>query len=123
MRLAIDDVTKATSDTNKNERMGALLTKMKVIFAIDVFLYLVAFSAVFKVLVTGESYFGSDHGVITRLILFILGFGFGLSLEALALYIHYKELSGVKLTDAEKAVSEGVFDVRSARTLQSNLKH
>ncbi|GMI52659.1 hypothetical protein ScalyP_jg293, partial [Parmales sp. scaly parma] len=77
MRLAIKDVSKATSDTSKQERMDALLTKMKVIYAIDVFLYLVVVVAVIKALVTGETFFGSDHGVIMRLLLFTLGMGLG----------------------------------------------
>ena len=123
MRLAIKDVTISTSDTSKQERMDALLTKMKVIYAIDVLLYLVTVAVVIKALVTNETYFGSDQGVIMRLLLFILGMGVGVTLETLALYIHYKELFGMELTDAQKAVSERVFDVSSTGTRQPNLKH
>ncbi|GMI33014.1 hypothetical protein TeGR_g7703 [Tetraparma gracilis] len=110
MRLAIEDVSKATSDTKKKEKMDALLTKMKVIYAIDVFLYLVVLATNIKAVVTNETFFGSNQNIIMRLLLFILGMGMGVTLETLALYIHYKELNGMGLTDAQKAVSERVFD-------------
>lgn len=114
MRLAIEDVSKATSDTSKQAKMGALKKKMTIVYAIDVFLYIVVVAAVFKMLFTGESTFsvitGTPHGTETRLVLFIFGMGLGVTLEALALYIHFKELKGIALTDAQKAVSESVFD-------------
>lgn len=144
MRLAIEDVSAATTDTSKKEKMGALLLQMKVIYAIDVCLYLFVFAAVIKALVRGETMFGSDHDAVARLLLFILGLGMGITLETLALYgelhqpqshkvapsysrlslspppsrryIHYKELSRMELTDSQKAVSEAVFDVRSTTT-------
>ena len=127
MRLAIEDVSKATSDTSKQKRMNALLTKMKVIYAIDVFLYLVVLVAVIKAVVTGETSFGSDLGsdniVVGRLGIFFLGMGLGVTLETLALYVRYKELHGMELTDAQKAASERVFDVRSTATRRPNLEH
>lgn len=116
MRLAIEDVSKATSDTKKKEKMDALLTKMKVIYAIDVVLYLVVLATNIKAVVTNETFFGSNQNIVMRLLLFILGMGMGVTLETLALYIHYKELNGMGLTDAQKAVSERVFDVRSPGT-------
>jgi hypothetical protein len=120
MRLAVEDVSKATSDTSKQAKMGALKTKMKAIFAIDVFLLLVVVTAVFKMLFTGRSNFsaitGTEHGPVTRLVLFNVGMGLGVTLEMLALYIHYKEPRGTELTDAQKAVSERVFDDIVRRT-------
>ena len=124
MRLAIEDVSKATSDTSKQEKNKALLTKMIVIYAIDVFLLLVVVASIFKAVITGESSFGSDHDVKTRVLVFICAIGpFGVTLETLALYIHYKELRGMELTEAQKAVSERVFDVSFEETRQPNLKH
>ena len=120
MRLAIEDVSKATSDTSKQKRMNALLTKMKVIYAIDVFLYLVVLVAFIKAVVTGETSLGY-FTVVGRLVIFFLGMGLGVALETLALYVRYKELRGMELTDAQKAASERVFDVRSTATRRPNL--
>ena len=122
MRLAIEDVSKATSDTSKQKRMNALLTKMKVIYAIDVFLYLVVLVAFIKAVVTGETSLGY-FTVVGRLVIFFLGMGLGVALETLALYVRYKELRGMELTDAQKAASERVFDVRSTAIRRPNLKH
>ena len=151
MRLAIEDVSKATSDPFKQKRKNALLTKMYVIYAIDVFFYLVVLVAVTKAVVTGEWAFSSDSNnddpegynddddpegsennsvhvplkelyiVLRRLGIFFFGMGLGVTLEALALYVHYKELRGMELTDAQKAASERVFDVRSTATRRPNL--
>jgi len=124
MRLAIQDVSKATSDTSKQDRMKTLLTRMKVVFAIDLFLFLSVVSTVFKYVITGESYYGSDHGEITRVVIFISGMGVcGVTLETLALYIRYKELRGIELTEAQKSVSESVFDVSFEGTRAADSQH
>ncbi|GMI27635.1 hypothetical protein TeGR_g11036 [Tetraparma gracilis] len=110
MKLAIEDVSKATSDAGKRAKMAALKFWMGVVLAVDTALFLVVVAAVVKVPLTGESYFGTNHGLITRVLLPVFFLGFGLTLEALALFVHFKELVGSKLTEAQMAVSERVFD-------------
>ena len=124
MRLAIQDLSKATSDTSKQERKKTLLIKMAFVFAVDVVLLVVIFASILKAVINGESSFGSDHGVTTRVVIFICGMGpFGVTLEALACYIRYKELRGIELTEAQKSVSESVFDVSFEGTRAADSQH
>jgi len=109
MLNAIEDISKATGDAGKKKRMDALHKKMAFVWSVDLLLFLVVLAAVIKVPITRESYFG-EHGTISSFVVFFVGLSMGLGLEAVALYIHFKELNGLELTEAQKKLSKHVLD-------------
>lgn len=108
MLLAMEDISKATSDPEKKKQMDSLRFKMRILYSLDVLFFLIVLVAVVGVPIKGESYFGK-HGIEFSMVVMVFGLSF-CSIEAVALWIHFRELMGWELTEAQKDISEKVLD-------------
>jgi len=116
MLAASNLVNTISTDESKEKARKSLKFKMLFVWGIDFLLFLPVLFSVFQVLHNGKWYltnFAIFIGELTTIgrigvVLFLLSLG--VNLEILRLFIHFKEVNGWPLTDAQKRLSERVLD-------------